>query len=255
MRQSRRKKEYKDIGHGQSMDILERWLRILWRAPAPRRRDAFLAGRPLPSMGHGAFVLTQAAYIRKRVWVLSVAVFAAVVGITAGWQQDVLWTAASAMPFFALTAIQEQVRSFAYNMTELELATRFSVKSIMLARMGLLGGFHLALLCLLLPLLALYGQMGIWHTGVYLLVPYLMTTFLSMVCSRKVRGRETVYLCLGIAVSVGSAQMMGQGILQWYDRRFFGWWILALALLLFGNGREYYRCACQSGRIYEQAGA
>lgn len=254
MKRSKREREYNGGRNGHSMDILQERLRILWQAPAPQRRDIFLAGRPRPSIGHGTFVLTQAAYIRKRVWVLSVAVFAVLVGITAGWQQDVLWVAASAMPFFALTAVQEQVRSFAYNMTELELATRFSVKSIMLARMGLLGGFHLALLCLLFPVLALYEQMGIWHTGVYLLVPYLATTFLSMVCSRKVRGRETIYLCLGNAVLVGSVQIMGQGIMQWYEGRFFGWWILALALLLAGNAWEYYRCACQAGRIYEQAG-
>lgn len=255
MKQSRRKIERKGVGYDCSTDTLERGLRLLWRAPAPQRRDVFLTGRPLRSISHGAFVLTQAAYIRKRVWVLSVAVFAALVGFTAGWQRDVLWVAASAMPFFALTAVQEQVRSFACNMAELELATRFSVKSIMLARMGLLGGFHLALMCLLFPVLALYEQMEIWHTGVYLLVPYLTTTLLSMACSRKVRGRETIYLCLGNAMLVGSVQVMGHGIMQWYAPRFFGWWILALSLLLAGNIWEYYRCACQADRIYEQAGA
>lgn len=156
---------------------MERQLRELWQAPAPRRRDIFLAGRAMPVISHGAFVLTQAAYIRKRVWVLSVAIFFAVVGITAGWQRDVLWVAAGAMPFLALIASWEQTRSVVYNMTELELTTRFSVKSIVLARMGLLGSFHLALLFLLLPLLALYEQMGVWRTGVYLLVPYLLTTF------------------------------------------------------------------------------
>lgn len=113
MKQSRRKIERKGVGYDCSTDTLERGLRLLWRAPAPQRRDVFLTGRPLRSISHGAFVLTQAAYIRKRVWVLSVAVFAALVGFTAGWQRDVLRVAASAMPFFALTAVQEQVRSFA----------------------------------------------------------------------------------------------------------------------------------------------
>lgn len=253
MKQKKRKRKHSGAGDGRSMDILEQQLQVLWQAPAPKRRDAFLAGRPLPSISHGAFVLTQAAYIRKRVWVLSVAVFAILVGITAGWQRDALWAAASAMPFFALTAAQEQVRSSVYNMTELELATRFSVKSIVLARMGVLGGFHMVLLLLLLPPLALYEQMKFWHTGVYLLVPYLLTTFLSMVCSRKVRGRETMYLCLGNAVLVGSLQMVGYGMFQWYSERLFGWWVLALALLLAGNGWEYYQAACRANSIYEQA--
>lgn len=234
---------------------VERQLRELWQVPAPRRRDAFLAGRTLPAMSHCAFVLTQAAYIRKRVWALSAAVFFAVAGITAECQREVLGIVAAAMPFLALIAVQEQTRSAVYNMTELELATRFSTKSIMLARMGLLGSFHLALLFLLLPLLALYEQTGVWRTGVYLLVPYLMTTFLSMVCSRKVRGRETLYLCLGNAVLVGSLQAVGYGAFRWYDRRFWGWWLLALALLLAGNGWEYYQAACHAGNAYERVNA
>lgn len=240
------------MGDRHSVKMLEQELQILFQAPAPERRDAFLAGSPPLPISHSAFVMSQAAYIRKRVWVLSVAIFAALVGITAGWQRDALCVAAGAMPFFALIAAQEQTRSAVYNMTELEFATRFSVKSIVLARMGLLGSFHLALLLLLLPLLALYEQMKFWHTGVYLLVPYLMTTFLSMVWSRKVRGRETMYLCLGNAVLVGCLQMVGYGIFEWYRERLFGCWIAALALLLAANGWEYYQAACRANCIYER---
>ena len=248
----REKKGRDNMGDRHSVEMLEQELQILFQAPVPERRDTFLAGSPPLPISHSAFVLCQAAYIRKRVWALSVAVFAALVGITAGWQRDALCVAAGAMPFFALIAAQEQTRSSVYNMTELEFATRFSVKSIVLARMGLLGSFHLALLLLLLPLLALYEQMKFWHTGVYLLVPYLMTTFLSMVWSRKVRGREAMYLCLGNAVLVGCLQMVGYGMFEWYRESFFGYWIAALALLLAANGWEYYQAACRANCIYER---
>lgn len=255
MKKNRIEREHSSAGDGRLEDSLERQLKVLWQAPAPERRDAFLAGSPPLPISHSAFVLSQAAYIRKRVWALSVAIFAALVGITAGWQRDALCVAAGAMPFLALIAAQEQTRSSVYNMTELEFATRFSVKSIVLARMGLLGSFHLALLLLLLPLLALYEQMKFWHTGVYLLVPYLMTTFLSMVWSRKVRGREAMYLCLGNAVLVGCLQFVGYGMFEWYMERFFGCWIAALALLLAANGWEYYQAACRTNCIYERAAA
>lgn len=78
---------------------------------------------------------------------------------------------------------------------------------------------------------------------------------MSMVCSRKARGRETLYLCLGNAVLVGSLQAVGYGAFQWYNQRVFGWWILALALLLAGNGWEYYQAACRAGNLYERANA
>ncbi|MDE7222847.1 MAG: hypothetical protein K2O34_03570, partial [Acetatifactor sp.] len=142
-----------------------------------------------------------------------------------------------------------------YNMTELELSTRFSVKSIVLARMGLLGSFHLLLLLLLLPFLVTCGQKGIWQTGVYLLVPYLMTTFLSMAWVRRVRGRESLYLCLGVAVVVSSLQVVGSNAGDWYRGQLLPWWLLALVLLLAGNIWEYYQAACRAGSIYENMAA
>ena len=155
----------------------------------------------------------------------------------------------------ALLAAQEHMRSAMYNMTELELCTRFSVKSIVLARMGLLGSFHLLLLLVQLPLLLLYGQVGILQTGVYLLVPYLTTTFLSMAWARRVRGREALYLCLGIAVMVSSLQVVGSNVADWYRGQLFPWWLLVLALLLAGNVWEYYQAACRAGSIYENMAA
>ncbi len=238
-----------------SMEMLEQELQILFEAPAPQRREKFLAGRPRSSMGHGAFVLAQAAYIRKWVWGLSVAVFGILVGSAARWPQEALWITAGMMPFLALLAAQEHMRSAMYNMTELELSTRFSVKSIVLARMGLLGSFHLTLLLLLLPLLVLYGQTGILRTGVYLLVPYLMTTFLSMAWVRRMRGREGLYLCLGIAVLVSSLQVVASNTVNWYKGQMFPWWLLILALLLAGNVWEYYQAACRAGSIYENLAA
>lgn len=233
---------------------LEEQLKQLYQAPEPIEREAFLASRPQPSIRHMDFVLVQAAYIHRWVWVLSVAVFGLLVGMTSKWQQDSLWIASAMMPFLALLAVQEQNRSAMYGMTELELSTRFSLKSVVLARMGLLGGFHLALLLCLLPLLVGYGQAGILHMGVYLLVPYLLTTFLSLIWSRKVRGREILYLCLGTALLVSSLQLVGRGIRSLYDEKTFLWWILILVLLAAGNVWECYQTACRADRAYEIAG-
>lgn len=236
-----------------STDMLERELRIVLQAPNPSRRDAFLAEAPRFYMGHGSFVLAQAAYIRKWVWVISVILLGALADIAARWPRESLWVAAGMMPFLALTAMQEHLRSSMYNMTELELSTRFSVKSILLARMGLLGSFHLILLLLLLPFLVLQGQTGLLHTGIYLLVPYLLTTFLSMVLARKVRGRESLYLCFGAAVLVSSLQVLGSKAVNWYSDKLFIWWLLALSVLLAGNVWEYYQAANRADSIYEKA--
>ena len=43
------------------------------------------------------------------------------------------------LPFVALLAVTEGTRSAVYGMEELELATRFSLKSVLLARLCLVG--------------------------------------------------------------------------------------------------------------------
>ena len=68
-----------------STDMLERELRIVLQAPNPSRRDAFLAEAPRFYMGHGSFVLAQAAYIRKWVWVISVILLGTLADIAARW--------------------------------------------------------------------------------------------------------------------------------------------------------------------------
>ncbi len=64
---------------------------------------------------------------------------------------NVLWITAALLPFVALLAVTEGTRSAVYGMEELELATRFSLKSVLLARLCLVGSLHAALLlCLTL---------------------------------------------------------------------------------------------------------
>ena len=94
-------------------------------------------------------------------------------------------------------AVTENGRSRLYQMEELELACRMSRQSVILARMVVLGLFHLALLAGLTPSLAVWGTVGAARAGVYLLTPYLLTAALGMELSRRVRSRECLPVCGG----------------------------------------------------------
>ena len=85
------------------------------------------------------FILLQVGYIRKRTWMISAVVF--ILGITAAsvMKSELVWVLSAVMPFLALTIISEWMRSIAYGMFELEQVTRFSFKSVLLARLGILG--------------------------------------------------------------------------------------------------------------------
>jgi len=174
----------------------------------------------------------QASYIRKWVWLLSFGVF--LVALVGGCllEREVLWLLSSLMPFLALSMIAENVRSEKYGMTELEMATRFSLRSVVLARMGVVGICHLVLLGLLMLLDYRDGAVSVFQTGVYLLVPYLLTDVGSLWLVRKMRNREALYASLGFAGFVSVMPIVSQYTKEFlYRAQNFGWWVLALIVL------------------------
>lgn len=184
--------------------------------------------------------MIQICYIRKEVWAVSAAVFAAALLGAAEAQSGMLWIISALTPFVALTAVTESARSEVFGMAELEATSRFSLKSVMLARMGIVGIAHFLLLCLVLPFVENTEAVGFWRTGVYLVVPYLLTSVLGLWLVRRICGREGNYACLGAAVIVSAMELAGgQNAPCLYQTEYFGWWVAALILLAAAAAWEY----------------
>lgn len=214
-------------------------LREAFAAPPPQNKNRFLRSVTQPKIGFWEFVLAQAAYIGRQVWVLSFLVLlAALLGVRF-LQRDLLWILTALMPYLAVTAVTEQVRSESCGMAELEVTTRFSLKSVLLARMTLVGLVH----GLVLALLMLLGRQELAvmaRVGVYLLVPYLLTTMTGLWLTRRLRSQEAVYGCLAIAVVVSVLPLVSRTLfLQLYQAIYFPWWLVMAAGLLLLNGLEY----------------
>ncbi len=92
------------------------------------------------------------------------------------------------LPFAALSTVTELHRSARCRMEELEMASRFSLKTLLLARLTLLGLGNLLLLCALFPLMTGWGQLPLAETGFYLLCPYCLTSLLCLMITRRFRG-------------------------------------------------------------------
>lgn len=209
----------------------------LYPAPDPAGKRAFFRALPVRPVSHAAFLLSQAGYIRKTVWAVSLGLFALALAAGRILPADGLWIGAALTPFAALAAASERSRSALWGMEELELASRFGLKSVVLARMGLVGLAHFALL----GLLAALGGGDILRRGVYLLVPYLLTDLLCLELSRRIRGKEALYACAGAAVLVaGLAAAIPR---QWgaYLPANFRWWLLALIAAAALTGREFLK--------------
>lgn len=155
------------------------------------------------------------------------------------WGTD-LWITAALLPFLVPLAVSEGAKSTLYGMEELETASRFSRKSVLLARLCLIGTFHAVLLLALTLLLGGSQGLSLGRTGAYLLAPYLLTAWGSLWLSRRLRGREVLYGATALAVlasgSYSAAVFLADDL---FALGALPWWSLAIALLaaaLIGEG-------------------
>lgn len=209
-------------------------------APEPTRKKEFLKKMEQPRIGTFTCLLIQISYVRKRVWLASFLLLAAAVWSVGYVGKDCIRAISTLIPFIALCTVTESARSMAYGMAELEMASRFSIKSIMLARLGAIGMLHLFILCILTPLVAKTTMLSCVRVGVYLSVPYFMVSVLGLMAVRKLRGKEAFYVSMGISVIASYLNLLGkESFPGLYEEKRFIWWCVAFIYLIGKAGSEY----------------
>lgn len=220
---------------------MKKMLAVAYEAPEPLKKEKFLRKLPKAQISHTEFMLLQAAYMKKWVWIVSVLVLGIALKGASFLERNTMGLFSALMPFIALTVTTENTRSAAYGMEELEMASRFSLRSVALARMGILGGVHFVLICCLIPV-SLQNQIyGPLQAGVYLTVPYLLTVIPGLMAARRIHGKESGYVCAGIAVIVSVAFITQGSNGLVYRERYFSWWLAAFCILIIMLGAEWRR--------------
>lgn len=195
---------------------LTRGLKQLYRAPAPERKAEFIKGveRQLEQDAETAgistaqFICQQIPYIRKWNWLLvGVGFLITLLGVRYIDRQAV-WAIAAFVPFLALAAVSEGSRSIQYGMEELELASRFSLKAIAASRLLLLGVSNLVLLAVSILIVGNRDHAGILFSGAVIMIPYLLAAFVNFFLVRRIRGRESIYACLGGTVLISGTNLL-----------------------------------------------
>jgi len=211
-------------------------------APAPVGKGRFIRSQPRARISTCAFMLTQIRFVKKSVWLLSALILWPAVWGARSVDGDTMRRLSAFAPFLALLLITESAKSAAHGMTELESAARFSLRSVVLARMSILGAFDASLFFAVLLICRMYGSVSLLQTGLCLFVPYLLTANVSLHLVRLLRGKEALYGCLAAAILVSGANdflrcttafLFGPNHLMW-------WKLFALALLAL-TGRELYK--------------
>ncbi len=222
---------------------LKRSIQRAYDAPAPdkKKKADFLRTLPQPKISMPQFIFSQIAYIRK--WTLFFSVLLLLPALIGAYQigENTLWFVSSFVPFLGLLAVSESTRSTKYGMCEFEMTTRFSLKSVMLARMSFLGFMDLIILCVIAPLCCIGSDLLLLQTGVYLFAPYLLTVNICLWITRRFHSSENIYGCLCISILIGGANAGLRYInTQIYHSAFIVVWVVVSTLLLAGMIHEIY---------------
>lgn len=231
---------------------LKQEIKKAFEVPLPDQQEKarFLRTFPQPRISMLQFVLTQIAYVRK--WVLALSVLLLVPALISASHMDpgTLWLISALVPFLGLLAVTENTRSVIYGMQEFEISARFSLKSVVLARMSVLGLLDAIVICCLIPLCGISSDLSLLQTGIYLLVPYLLTVNISLYLTRCFHGREALYGCMFTAalVSAGSCglHLFAEFI---YQFSYLHWWILFTVFLIGKTVREIYHTIKQTEEL------
>ncbi|MBO6215514.1 MAG: hypothetical protein J6N76_08255 [Lachnospiraceae bacterium] len=220
-------------------------LKEAFYAPEPENKQDFLRKIRQREIGTFELLIQQVRYIRLPVWLVAVAIiFLAVIGA-------ILQTAETRelipaiMPFFAGISVLETKRSEKYKMSELEIVTRFSLRSVIFARMMILGILYLIILCVTSPVIALSFGGKTVVAAIEILIPYLFTMSVSFELERSTWGRKQEYGSLAVASLVFVFMIWIQSydpkILQRYLEMIESWGVLIVVLLAMVTIFEQYR--------------
>lgn len=217
---------------------MDKWkieLKQAFDAPQPMQKRFFLRHLSLPCIPIHSFLFSQIGYIRKWVWVMSIIILLVSILGLIFLPGTVLWLISSLTPLLALTIISESGRSKLYRMAELEMATRFSLRSVILARLSILGLMNLLLLGALLPIGVWSDTSAPFAATLYIITPFLLTTFIGLYITRKFRGEEAMYACIGISLGISISLLFSHNIIPFiYQSQCLAAWAIA-ALTLFGG--------------------
>lgn len=201
--------------------------------PDQQEKERFLKLLPPNKISMTEFLLIQAYYLRKRTVLLSILLVILAWIEADSMDPDILWIVSSFVPFLGILAVAESTRSTLHGMNEFEMSTRFSLKSVVLARMSILGLLDALILGCAIPLCSMGSDISLFRTGIYLFVPYLLTVNISLWITRHFHNKEAIYACISIAVLVSALNTMLRVIADFvYQFSYIKWWLLPAVLLI-----------------------
>ncbi len=226
---------------------LKKQLTAIYSVPEPLHKNEFLKAHRRCEIGIGKLYLSQLEFMSPVTWIVSVVILILILKFAMGADGTALWVLSSLTPALAVTALTENHKSEIYRMDELEMSTRFSLKTVVMVRMSILGFFHSVILCLI----SVFISTGAIRALVYMLVPYLLTVNIGSMICRKLQGNEAVY---GILVSASVISVCGFisniKVKMLFSAETFVYWCIMLLIMTIFAGFNFARTIKEMENFY-----
>lgn len=217
---------------------LQNMLEIGFEAPKAVEKRQFIRSLPIQRVSNFKLLCTQAKYIRKRTWMLWGLVFVLTAFVSNTLSKESMWVLSALMPLLSMTVISESSRAENCGMAEFELSTRFNLKTIVLARLIILGAADLVLMCMA----SLFADGGISASAFYIFCPYMLSAVAGLFIYRKTQGSGALYLSTGVSFLIAGLEMLfNEDILKFYQNSGEGERLLIFSLLTAALVREGYK--------------
>lgn len=225
-------------------------LKEISRSPEPKNKKVFfqrlkerglISRRPVV-INHGEFFLRQFFYIGKWVWLLSAVLLMSIMGICYGNTGNYPF---ALTPLLAAVILVETGRSFRWKMAELEHTARFSLRSIVIARLFLVGAVETAGLMLVIWVVRPWFPYSLNRVFLYMMVPYLTASLLGSLYERRHRldkGRGSIIICLLSSLLFAAAPYCLGSL---YEENHMVIWLAAFILLVLGLSFSMRRWICE----------
>lgn len=224
-------------------------IREFCHSPQPENKREFfqylkeqgMMNRRLRVMSHGEFLACQLFYIGKWIWMLAGSLLVFIIWISYRHPGNYPF---ALTPLLALGILLETSRSFRWKMAEFEHAARFSLRSVILARLFLLGTVNTTGLLIVILIVRPCFSYSLLRVFLYMMVPYLTASWLGSVYERMHRmdqGLGSTMICL---LSSGFFAAAPVFFSQLYEERLIVVWAAVFVLTvcsLAGNLREWTR--------------
>ena len=136
-------------------------------------------------------------------------------------------------PIICCIGVDELSRIYENHFYELELTTRFPLKTILLTRMAIMGITDLLGLTAMGILIKQYVKMNVINTLIYIMVPFLISCVGMLIIMRWVKGEYLNYFFFGYAAILGAVPFTSEIVARSiYEQRFLIYWEFAGVITL-----------------------